>query len=53
MKINTLIRLIAIPFANASPRSGPMPKCIKINARKPITVVSPLDKMEDSDYYAE
>ena len=46
MNTNTTIRLIAIPFASARPRSGPIRNRIRQRARKPITVVRPLEKIE-------
>ena len=49
MKVNTVIRLRATPFASARPRSGPIRNCIRHSARKPITVVRPLDRMEVVD----
>ena len=51
IKTKTVIRLIAIPFARARPRSDPMPNRIKINAKNPITVVSPLARMEFVDLH--
>ena len=44
-KMNTVIMLIAMPLASASPRSGPNPKRMNTSARKPMTVVRPLDMM--------
>ena len=49
MKVNTVIRLSATPFASARPRSGPIRNCIRHSARKPMTVVSPLDRMDVVD----
>ena len=44
-KMKTVIMLITMPFASAVPRSLPRPKRMNTSARKPITVVSPLDMM--------
>ncbi len=46
MKRNTVRRLMATPFASAKPRSGPILKRIRQSAKNPITVVSPLERME-------
>lgn len=46
---NTVSKLIPIPLANALPKSGPIPNRINKSARKPITVVNPLDKIDDAD----
>ena len=44
VKRKTVIRLMQIPLARARPRSGPMPKRITDNARKPIITVTALEK---------
>ena len=43
--MKTVTILMAMPLARAMPRSGPSPKRMNTSARKPMTVVSPLDIM--------
>ena len=52
MKVNTVTRLRATPLASARPRSGPIWNCMSTSARKPMTVVRPLDKMELVDLHS-
>ncbi len=47
MKVNTVTRLMAMPFASARPRSGPMRYCMSTSARKPMTVVRPLARIDE------
>ena len=51
IKTNTVIRLMATPFASARPKSGPIWNCMNTRAKKPITVVSPLERMELVDLH--
>ena len=48
-KKNAVIRLMPMPLARARPMSRPRPKRMSTRARKPITVVRPLDNMEAVD----
>ena len=48
-KVKTVSRLKATPLARARPRSGPIWNCISTRAAKPMTVVRPLDRMEEAD----
>ena len=48
-KVKTVSRLRATPLARDRPRSGPIWNCIRIKATKPMTVVRPLDRMEEAD----
>ena len=49
INVKTATMLIATPFASASPRSKPILNCIRHSARKPMTVVSPLERIDDED----
>ena len=51
ININTTIRLIATPFASARPRSIPIPNLMNNNAKKPITVVRPLEEIDEVDLH--
>ena len=51
IKVNTVTRLSTTPFASARPRSGPIWNCMSTSARKPMTVVRPLDRMEPVDLH--
>ncbi len=52
MNRNTVSRLMPTPLASALPRSEPMPKRMKRRAMKPMTVVRPLDRMEEVDLHS-
>ena len=52
MNRNTVTRLMPTPLASASPRSGPSLKRMSASARKPITVVRPLEAMEPVDMHS-
>ena len=51
MKVNTVTRLSTTPLASARPRSGPIWNCMSTSARKPMTVVRPLDRMDPVDLH--
>ena len=48
---NTVIRLTATPLPSTSPISGPIWNRIRHRARKPMTVVSPLERMDMVDLH--
>ena len=43
---------MATPFASTRPRSGPIWNCIRHSARKPMTVVRPLERIDPVDMHS-